>query len=109
MDTITQLRQTLTQFLYSHYEILSKQYSEDEAKEITFQVAEELLAPFVKKGAGQISYYSLLNDWKEEWENKEKESIKKKDYELQEKALDILNGINILIPYAKEKDGDLNV
>lgn len=105
---LTELRNVLTQFLYGYYEELTKKYHQDRAKAMTFSVANELLEPFMPHSVGGISYYSLLSKWEQEWKEKEKVAIKEKDYDTQEKAMDILIAIRSLLPYAKEKDDDAN-
>lgn len=101
---LKELQSVLTQFLYGYYEEVTKSYSEENAKLITYEAALELLRPFMSQEPGEVSLHSLLKEWEEEWLAKEKEAISKKDYDTQEKALDILGGIKQLLPYA-DKEG----
>lgn len=107
--TLKMLKTSFTQFLYAYYEELLRDYSQEEAKKITLQMSSELLVPFTGvKDPAAISYFSLLKDWETEWKEKELKAIKQNDYETQEDAMDILNALKVLIPYAEKRDEEKN-
>ena len=101
---VSELKSVLTQFLYGYYEEATKSYSEENAKKLTYEAALDLLRPFMIQEPGKASLSILLSEWEDEWLEKESVAIKNKDYDTQEQALDILGGIKLLLPYAKEKD-----
>lgn len=103
-DVLKELKSGFTQFLYAYYEELNKKYSQENAKKLTYEVVSELTEPFLAEKIGSISYYSLMKDWEKEWLVKEKEAIKTNDYDLREEATEVLMGLKLLLPYAKEKD-----
>lgn len=99
------LRQSLTQHVFHYYEELRLTMSDEEAKQVTADIIEESLSSFIGENtpAGNLSF--LLEELKVEWLEKEKLAIKEKDYDMQLKAMDILQSIKILSTL-EEKERD---
>lgn len=101
---LKEMRTHLTQFLYGYYEELLRTYPQEEAKELTYKTASELLEPFVSSQVGSLSYSSLLKDWKKTWEQREQTAIKTRNWDLKDETSDALLALQVLIPLAEKED-----